>query len=215
MHDTRRRALKDRRKRALRLFVPTVQGLERRQLLADAYAYDGSFAVLENRSHSGIVSFGNQENDGSTVAGLVSSQRHGALTFAPDGSFTYVASSAYAGPDSFTFDANDSSGTSRIATVTINVQGSPQAGNASYSTPYGVTLVASLPVDSSFPANLPCAFQLVSNAAHGAVALSGDGSFSYAPGLNYQGSDSFTYDMTDGASTRPFPFSLCLFVRTL
>ena len=39
----------------------------------------------------------------------------------------------------------------------------------------------------------------VSEAGHGTVALSADGSFVYTPGPNFNGTDSFTYRATDGA----------------
>ncbi len=40
--------------------------------------------------------------------------------------------------------------------------------------------------------------QLVNNAAHGAVALNANGSFSYTPAADYCGPDSFTYRASDG-----------------
>jgi VCBS repeat-containing protein len=39
---------------------------------------------------------------------------------------------------------------------------------------------------------------LVSGPAHGSLALNGDGSFTYTPEANYNGSDSFTYKANDG-----------------
>src|SRR5262249_59590796 len=39
---------------------------------------------------------------------------------------------------------------------------------------------------------------LVSGPAHGSVILNSDGSFTYTPALNYNGSDSFTYKANDG-----------------
>lgn len=41
--------------------------------------------------------------------------------------------------------------------------------------------------------------QLVSDVANGTLTLNDDGSFSYAPGDNFNGSDSFSYITTDGA----------------
>lgn len=40
---------------------------------------------------------------------------------------------------------------------------------------------------------------LVSNASNGSVMLNSDGTFTYTPGLNFHGSDSFTYAATDGS----------------
>src|SRR5204863_489048 len=38
----------------------------------------------------------------------------------------------------------------------------------------------------------------VTNPAHGTVALAADGSFTYTPTANYNGTDSFTYKANDG-----------------
>lgn len=41
---------------------------------------------------------------------------------------------------------------------------------------------------------------LVTNVAHGALNLNSDGSFSYTPGTGFQGGDSFTYQVSEGAA---------------
>ena len=40
---------------------------------------------------------------------------------------------------------------------------------------------------------------VVGGPAHGTVTVSSDGSFSYTPAANYNGTDSFTYRASDGA----------------
>src|SRR5262249_30660286 len=40
---------------------------------------------------------------------------------------------------------------------------------------------------------------LVTGPVHGSLTLNADGSFSYTPNANYNGSDSFTYKASDGA----------------
>ena len=42
---------------------------------------------------------------------------------------------------------------------------------------------------------------LVTGAAHGSLTWNADGSFSYTPNQNYNGSDSFTYQVSDGLRT--------------
>src|SRR6185437_9089590 len=39
-----------------------------------------------------------------------------------------------------------------------------------------------------------------SNPSHGTVTVNSDGAFTYTPAANYNGSDSFTYTVTDAAS---------------
>src|SRR5207245_9429708 len=44
---------------------------------------------------------------------------------------------------------------------------------------------------------------LVNGPAHGTLSLNNDGSFTYTPALNYNGSDSFTYKANDGQLDSP------------
>src|SRR5204863_520528 len=79
----------------------------------------------------------------------------------------------------------------------------PVAVNDSYTTAEDSTLTVSAPGvlanDLDVEGNALSAV-LVSNPTHGALTLNGDGSFSYTPATNYNGSDSFTYKATDGTA---------------
>src|SRR5205814_7837698 len=44
---------------------------------------------------------------------------------------------------------------------------------------------------------------LVNGPAHGTLSLNSDGSFTYAPALNYNGPDTFTYKANDGQADSP------------
>lgn len=52
---------------------------------------------------------------------------------------------------------------------------------------------------ASAPAEDPLSLSVVSEPAHGALSLSGDGSFEYAPSSGYAGKDSFAYRAEDSA----------------
>ena len=54
--------------------------------------------------------------------------------------------------------------------------------------------------NDSDPENDSLTAVLVSGPANGVLTLNDDGSFSYTPDENYNGSDSFTYKATDGTS---------------
>ena len=143
----------------------------------------------------------------SLSAMLVSGPAHGALTLNVDGSFSYTPTLNYNGSDSFTYKVNDGSLDSNIATVNLSitaVNDAPVAVNDSYSTnedstltvPAAGVLANDTDVDT---AATGLSAVLVSGPAHGALSLNADGSFSYAPTLNYNGSDSFTYKVNDGS----------------
>jgi VCBS repeat-containing protein len=48
--------------------------------------------------------------------------------------------------------------------------------------------------------NNPLTATIVTNAANGSVTLNADGSFSYTPNADFNGSDSFTYKANDGTA---------------
>src|SRR5207249_3415858 len=145
------------------------------------------------------------DGDGdSLIAVSVSQPANGSLTVNSNGRFSYPPSANYNGSDSFTYKANDGQADSGIATVTITIGGAndaPVAVNDSYTTAEGTTLnVAASGVlanDSDVDGDTLNAV-LVSSPTHGTLTLNGNGSFSYTPAANYNGTDNFTYKATDG-----------------
>src|SRR5207247_1033932 len=106
--------------------------------------------------------------------------------------------------DSFTYKANDGQADSIIATVSIIITGvndAPVAVNDSYTTAEDTTLNVAAPGvlsnDSDVEGDSLSAV-LVSQPTHGSLTLNGNGSFSYVPAANYNGTDSFTYKANDG-----------------
>ncbi|MDB6056434.1 MAG: repeat-containing protein, partial [Verrucomicrobiales bacterium] len=145
--------------------------------------------------------------DGDTLtAVIVGNPSHGTVTLNADGSFSYTPAANYNGSDSFTYQAKDSALNSATATVNITitaVNDAPVAANDSYSTAEDTTLnvpavTGVLANDSDVDGNTLTA-TVVANPTHGTVTLNSDGSFTYAPTANYNGSDSFTYKASDGS----------------
>src|SRR5439155_308826 len=149
--------------------------------------------------------------DGDTLnAVLVSQPTHGSLALNSNGSLSYVPAANYNGPDSFTYQANDGQADSGIATVRITIIGvndAPVAVNDSYSTAEDTTLNVVAPGvlanDSDVDGDTLSAV-LVSQPTHGSLTLNSNGSFSYVPAANYNGSDSFTYKSNDGPAESLF-----------
>ncbi len=143
--------------------------------------------------------------EGDILSGaLLTQPTHGSLTFNSDGSFSYTPAANYNGTDSFTYKANDGQADSGIATVTITITGAndaPVALNDSFTTAENTTLNLSVPGvlanDSDVDGDSLSAV-LVSQPAHGSLTLNANGSFTYVPAANYNGTDSFTYKATDG-----------------
>src|SRR5207248_1682007 len=131
---------------------------------------------------------------------------HGTLTLNQDGSFTYTPAANFSGSDTFTYALNDGVVDSAPATVTITinpVNDAPVAIKDSFSTNedtwLGVAAPGVLGNDIDADTELSgLSVILVSGPAHGELTLNADGSFTYAPGANYNGEDAFVYKVSDG-----------------
>ena len=145
--------------------------------------------------------------DGDTLSAvLVAGPGVGTLTLAA-GSFTYTPPTGFSGPVSFTYQASDGALTSTTATVTITVAGvndPPVAADDSYSTNEDTPLTVAAPGvlgnDTDADGD-PLTAQLVTAPTLGTLTLNPDGSFTYTPTANASGTDSFTYNASDGPSS--------------
>ncbi len=157
----------------------------------------------ENTVLTGQVSANDPDNNPLTYS-LVSAPLNGTLTLQSNGSFTYTPTTNTTGPDSFTFEAFDGIAYSNVATVSIVVYGgnaAPVAYNESYAAPENTTLTVVAPgvlTPDQDPDGDPITAVLVTGPSHGTLTLNADGSFGYTPATNYLGSDSFTYEASDG-----------------
>src|SRR5665213_2146364 len=151
----------------------------------------------------------NTDVDGDALTALlVSNVSHGNLSFNTNGGFIYTPATNYNGTDSFTYRANDGFSTGNVATVTINitpVNDPPVANNDTYITLEDVPLI--VPAASGILANDtdvegdPLTAVLVGNVSHGVLNLNTNGGFTYLSATNYNGTDSFAYQASDGFST--------------
>ncbi|WP_435021367.1 Ig-like domain-containing protein [Tundrisphaera sp. TA3] len=141
------------------------------------------------------------------TAALVAGPTNGTLVLNPDGSFTYTPNAGFVGTDSFTYLASDGVNASGPAGVTINVAAAvttPTALPDTYFGNQGATLTVAAPgvLGNDFsPGGVPLTTTLVSTTTNGVLALSPDGSFTYTPNAGFVGSDTFTYQATDGTNS--------------
>ena len=95
---------------------------------------------------------------------------------------------------------------SNVATVTltINANQSPTATNDTYATAQNTPLTIAAPGvlgNDTDPESQTLTAQLVSNPSHGTLTLNANGSFTYTPTTGYTGTDSFTYQASDGTTS--------------
>src|SRR5262249_12944449 len=132
---------------------------------------------------------------------------HGTVTLNADGSFTYAPAANYNGPDSFTYRAYDGTDTSNLATVSINViavNDPPTAADESYSVAQDGYLpgnsASSLLAEDSDVGGSPLTVGLESAPTNGTITLNSNGSFTYTPIADFNGTDTFTYRASDGTT---------------
>ena len=133
---------------------------------------------------------------------------NGTLVLNGDGSFTYTPNANFSGSDSFVYEVSDGNGGMAQATVNITVNpinDDPVAANDAFATdedaPYTATLGVNdlLLNDTDLDGDtLTVNTTPVSGPSNGTLVLNGDGTFTYTPNANFNGSDSFVYEVSDG-----------------
>jgi hypothetical protein len=161
-------------------------------------------STSEDLAVSGKLSGHDIDGDTLTYA-LISNGALGqvVLTNTATGAFSYTPAANKSGSDSFTFKVNDGAVDSNIATVSVTigaVNDAPSANTAQIGT------TEDLPVSGKLAGHDidgdTLTYALVSNGALGQVVLTNTatGAFTYTPGADKSGSDSFTFKVNDGAT---------------
>jgi len=132
---------------------------------------------------------------------------HGTLILSTNGQFTYTPAPNYFGEDTFSYSVSDGQLTSAPAFVTIAVtpvNDPPSTAADSFTLNEDTTLSIALPgllANDSDPEGSPLTAIRVAGPARGTLILNADGSFTWTPPANFNGTDSFTYRASDGLLT--------------
>ena len=163
-------------------------------------AQDGSASGNEDTPISGTVVATDVDSPTLTYA-LGVQAANGTVVVNTDGTYTYTPNPNFNGTDSFTFTANDGAGGSDTATVTLTVNpvnDAPVAQFGDGAVDEDTTLNGALVATDVDGQSLT--YALATQALHGTVVINPDGTGSYTPDPDFNGSDSFTYTASDGAS---------------
>ena len=166
----------------------------------DAYTTNEDMQLIV--SAPGVLANDTDAELDTLTAALVTGPAHGTLIFGADGGFTYTPELNYFGGDSFTYQVSDGALDSNIATVTLTVNAvndAPDAQDDAFTTDEDTVLTVPMPgvlandtdIDSTLTA------VVATGPANGTLVFNADGSFTYTPNLNFNGSDSFTYRASD------------------
>jgi large repetitive protein len=171
----------------------------------DAYTVDED-GVLTVMAESGVL-INDLDVDGDPLtAELVDGPINGTLEFNADGSFTYTPDPDFHGTDAFTYVALDAEASSELILVEITVNAvndAPVVRNDRYTVDEDETLEVALPgvLSNDFdPDGDPLTAELIDEPVHGELQFNADGSFTYVPNADFNGTDAFTYRVSDGSS---------------
>ncbi|WP_454786384.1 Ig-like domain-containing protein [Mycobacterium antarcticum] len=147
------------------------------------------------------------DDDAALTATVITPPTHGVLNFDSNGAFTYTPAANYHGTDTFTYRTFDGTLNSNTATVTINVTSvndAPIAADDAYTVGAGraltVTAAGVLTNDTDVDSGAVLTATVVQGPAHGTMALSADGTFTYTPSSGFSGTDFFIYTVSDNTN---------------
>ena len=164
---------------------------------------DENVSIFEDNSYIGSLQVEDVDGDDLTYF-ITAAPAHGSVELSEevDGDYLYVPSSNYFGPDSFSFAANDGALFSDHSKVYITVEGVNDAPMSEEGVQVNI-LEDQEHVDFLYGEDVdedPVTFHIVMEPSHGIITLSDDdqGQYTYVPDLNYFGTDSFSYSVSDG-----------------
>ncbi|MFM9986968.1 MAG: Ig-like domain-containing protein, partial [Flavobacteriales bacterium] len=164
-------------------------------------AEDDNYDVLEDDQLNGDVSDNDNDPDGDDLTFEVTDDvDNGTLVLNPDGSFTYVPDPGYVGSDSFTYTACDDGGLCDEATVFINVIeiDTPPIGlDDDFVMDEDGLLNGDVSTNDTDVDGDILTFTYNNDITDGTIVFNSDGTFTYTPDPNYNGTVTFTYDVCD------------------
>ncbi|MDJ0946478.1 MAG: Ig-like domain-containing protein [Kiloniellales bacterium] len=124
----------------------------------------------------------------------------GTFSYQPNGQFESLGANQ-TDSDSFTYTVVDSEGVAATATVNVTLDGvndAPVAADDASVTDQDTAVTINVLSNDLDAEGHALSVAAVGTAANGNVAINADGTVTYTPNAGFSGSDSFTYDVSDG-----------------
>jgi hypothetical protein len=128
---------------------------------------------------------------------------NGTVTDNGDDTLTYTPDGDWNGTDSFTYTVTDGQATdsATVWVVVAPVNDAPVAADEAVATDEDTAVVISVLANDFDVDGDILTVESVTQGSNGTVADNGDGTVTYTPAQDWNGTDSFTYTVTDGALT--------------
>ena len=153
--------------------------------------------TTKNTSVSGRVE-GTDANGDALTYTKGSDPTHGSVTVNTDGTYTYTPVTDYVGDDSFKVTVSDGNGGTTDSAITIHVEegnAAPTVGNYENNTTKNTAVSGK--VEGTDANGDTLTYTKGTDPAHGSVMVNADGTYTYTPGTDYVGDDSFTVNVSD------------------
>jgi hypothetical protein len=124
----------------------------------------------------------------------------GTLTLSNNGNFTYIPPANYTGTVTFMYQGCDPCGSCDQGLVTLNITQpnvGPTANDDDSFTSEDGSVSGSVAGNDSDPESMPLVYTLMMGALHGNLTFNANGSYSYAPELNWHGFEIIQYQVCD------------------
>ncbi|WP_230469907.1 tandem-95 repeat protein [Lujinxingia vulgaris] len=167
-------------------------------------ATDDDFSVDEDSADPLNVLINDTDIDSATLSvSAVTQPTHGTVTINTESTITYAPDPNFNGSDTFTYTVSDGEFTDTATVdITVNpVNDAPVATDDVLSVDEDDVASLDVLINDTDIDNATLSVASVAQPTNGAALLNTDGTISYAPDANFDGSDAFSYTVTDGQLT--------------
>ena len=165
-------------------------------------AVNDSASTPEDTAVDIAVLANDSDPDGGTISvSAVGTAAHGVVSVEANGTVKYAPNLNYFGLDSFTYTITDGQGASATPTVTVNVTSvndAPVAVDDSFSTPEDTPVSGNVLTNDTDVDGGDLSAAIATPVSSGTLVFNADGSFTYSPAADFDGTVSFTYTVSDG-----------------
>ncbi|WP_057760383.1 tandem-95 repeat protein [Psychrobacter sp. P11G3] len=164
---------------------------------------DSTVTATEDTAVNGKLEAATDADDDNLTYALKDTAANGTVVVNADGSYSYAPNADFNGSDSFTYSIDDGQGgvITQTATITVAAVNDVPVAEDSIITAIEDTVATGQLATATDVDDDTLTFALVSSTTNGSVIVNADGSYSYTPNANFNGSDGFTYTVTDGTET--------------
>jgi large repetitive protein len=138
--------------------------------------------------------------EGDTLTVTSATSPNGTVLINPNGTITFTPAANFNGPTTITYTISDGNGGTSTATVAVTVNAvndapvaNPSTATTPEDTPVNVPVLANDTDVDGNPLTVTAA-----SAPNGTVTINPDGTVTYTPNRNFNGSDTITYTISDG-----------------